>query len=86
MKTHIKVCTKSDWSTYVKIEDFDVLKNAMLDKEVVEIQNLFGTRELIDGGDITTAHISTEESRALYEDFAKMLKDEEPEEEDPSWK
>lgn len=86
METHIKVCTRSDWSTYVKKEDFDVLKKAMIDKEVVEVQNLFGTRELINGEDIVTIHISTEESRAEYEEFEKMIKGElEEEEEKPSW-
>jgi hypothetical protein len=84
MKTHIKVCTKSDWSTYVEVEDFDILHTAMVDKKVVEVRNLFGTRELIDGGEIITLHISTEEGRAKYEKFEKMINDE-TEEENPSW-
>lgn len=79
METHIKVCMKSDWSTYVTHEDFDRLKEAIIDKRVVEVQNLFGTRELIDGGDVATAHISTVESRLKYEQFAQRLSDEEEE-------
>jgi len=62
MKTHVKVCTRSDWSTYVKEEDFDVLRQAMIDKEVVEVQNLFGTREMLNGGDIIKDEIEEEET------------------------
>jgi len=85
METHIKVCMKSDWSMYLKQEDFNSLHEAMVGGKIIEIQNLFGTRELIDGGDISTLHISTVESRAMYEDFEKMLKDEGKKEEKQSW-
>ena len=86
MEDHIKVCLE-DWTAYFKKEDYDKLKQAMIDKKVIELRGLFGTLDVIDGARIANMHISTAESRALYEEFEKMINDETEafKKENPEW-
>ena len=84
METYVKVCMKSDWTMFFKEESLVVLKKAMKDKEVVELYNLFGVSEVVNGEDIATAFVSTVESRALYLEFEKMIEAEDKEIK-PSW-
>ena len=87
MKTHVKVCMKSDWTTYCLEEHFDKIKDAMLNKEIVEVRNIFNGREILDGSNIAVVLMSTVESRAAYEEFEKMINDETEEfkKENPEW-
>ena len=85
MESYIRVCMKSDWSLFCQVEDFDVLKAAMNAGEVIELRSLWNTRQLIDGGDISTLHISTPASRVLYGEFEKQMLEEEGYEEKESW-
>jgi len=85
MKTHVKICMKSDWTTYCLEEEFDRVKNAMINKEIVEVVNLFGGPEILNGADIAVVLISTVESRMAYEEYEKMIKDELEEEDGEPW-
>lgn len=75
----MKVCTRHEWSTYFKEKDYDKLKEAMKNKEIIELHNLFDSLEVVDGAMIEVMHISTVRSRAAYERFEKMMTDEEKE-------
>jgi len=77
METHVKVCLKSDWTLYCKEETYDSLKEAMKNKQLIEIENLFGSTETIDGEHIAAVFISTVQSREAYEKFSKLMDDEE---------
>jgi len=85
METFVKVCTKSEWITYLKMEDFERLGKAMVNKDVIRVTNLFGMPEFLNAEDIAVIFVSTVESRAAYEVFDKEI-NAEGEEEDPSWK
>ena len=92
METHVKVCLKSDWSMYFKEADFKGLLHAWEQGILIELENLFGAREVIDGKQIASLFVSTREARLKYERFAHMLSKEEEEvaeesekEEKPEW-
>lgn len=84
MKTHVTLLTR-DWSAYAKEEDYEKLKNAMINKTVVEFTDLFGAPTTLDGAKLVFVFISSERERALYHEFGKM-KEAEEEEAEPSWK
>jgi len=84
METFIKICMKNDWVSFCLEEEFEKLGQAMVNKDIIRIQNLFGAPEFIDAGNIAILFISTVESRASFEKFDKMI-DAEGEETKPSW-
>jgi len=89
METYTKVCTKSDWTMFFKEEDYERVRDAMINGVFLELENLFGSRETIDGSDLINVFVSTKEGRLKYEQLAQMLKNEEEEakgeEEKQSW-
>ena len=68
---------KSDWVMYFSITDYEKLISAVRNDSLIELENLFGGREVVDGSDVSTFHVSSVESRAKYEKFSQMLTDEE---------
>lgn len=89
METHVKVCSKFDWVMFFKEEDYERLREAWYQGIWIELDNLFGTREVVDGKNIAAMFISTPEGRAKYEELEKILKTEleamEIEEEKEEW-
>ena len=82
METFVKVCMKNDWVSFCKEEDFERLGQAMADKDTIRIDNLFGAEEFIDAGNIAILFISSIETRALFEEFDKMIDSEGEEKEE----
>ena len=87
METHVKICSKFDWVMYFKEEDYERLREAWYQGIWIELDNLFGSREVVDGKNIAALFISTPEARVKYEELEKMLKTEieEEEEEKKPW-
>jgi len=76
METHVKVCTMHEWSSYFKEEDYSKLVQAKHDGAFIELHNLFGTLEAIDGAMIEIILVSTVETRARYAEFEAMMNEE----------
>jgi len=85
MENHVRVILADDWVCYFETACYESLKEAMMDKKVIELKNLFDQPVVIKGETILYIMMSTVEGRAIYDKFNKLMKDEE-EEEDPSWK
>ena len=83
METHVKICSKFDWVMYFKEEDFERIREAWYQGIFIELDNLFGTREIVDGRNIAALFISTPEGRAKYEELEKILSKEVEEDELP---
>ena len=86
MQTHVKICSKFDWVMYFKEEDYERLREAWYQGIFIELDNLFGSREVVDGRSIAAMFISTPEAREKYEELEKILgKEVEEEEEKKPW-
>jgi len=77
METHVKILLKDEWVAYFPEAYYETLKTAMIEEKVVEVENLFGGKDLVNGKYILLVFLSTKESRLKYEQFAQMITEEE---------
>jgi len=74
--TFTRVCLKSDWVLFHQEKNYEVILIAWKRGLFVDVINLFGTKETINGSEIASLFISTKESRIGYEKLEQMLEKE----------
>ena len=91
MENHVRVILIDEWVCYFPVESYETLKQTMINKEILELNNLFDMPIIIRGESILYIFMSTTEGRLLHDKFDKIMRTEEKEyekkykEANPEW-